>query len=195
MLNKILFTALVLLVVSSSAAAGVTLHMSSDRVFLSDGTILKCTLICKGKERIVVLVGDQERTLSASSVLRIERGQPAGERESFETGPVGGHEQIIRSKKEDIPTIQVKQRAADKPARASGKRLRAEKDKKGVTPFGDRTKRKKKERPKDRPKEQRQKPAGIDAGKIRKLIKESEPEDLIKVIEDLKKKFGVDKNL
>lgn len=185
---------------SRSLTANVTLDMSADRVFLSDGTVLECTLICKGKESVVVLVGDEERTISASSVLRIERGQPAGERKSFETGPVAGHEQIIRSAKKNIPSIPVKQQEADKPARAGNKRLRAEKGEKGVSPLGDRAKRKKElsSKPADQPKDEagqtpRHLPAGIDAGKIRKLINEVEPEDLIKVIEDLKKKFGANK--
>ena len=194
--RKLLF-AVVLLALSRSLTANVVLDMSADRVFLADGSVLECTLICKGKESLVVLVGNQERTLSTSSVLRIERGQPAGEKKFFETGLVGGHEQITGPVREDIPTITVKQQATDKTTRGGNKHLRAEKGKEGVTPLGEAAKQEKKQsrKPVDQLENKagrtpRRLPVGIDTDKIRKLIGEAEPEDIIKVLEDLKKRFG-----
>ncbi len=192
-----LVLAAVLLALSRSLTANVALDMSGDRVFLSDGSVLECTLICKGKESVVVLVGDEERTISASAVLRLERGQPAGERRTFATGPVGGHEQIIGSAEEDVPPPPESEPVDAKPARTATRRLRAEEGKEGVAPFGEAAKGNKKagRKPADKPGNKAGRaplrlPEGIDAEKVRKLINEAKPEDLIKAIEDLKKRFG-----
>ncbi len=197
--RKLLFAA-VLLALSGSLTANVTLDMSADRIFLSDGSVLECTLICKGKESLVVLVGDQERTISASAVLRVERGQPAGERKFFETGPVGGHEQIIGSPEDDVPPPPESEPADAKPTRTATRRSRAEKGKEGVAPFGEAAKENKKAGRKSAAKPGNKAgraplrlPEGIDAEKIRKLINEAKPADLIKAIEDLKKRFSADK--
>lgn len=177
--------------------ANVTLDMSSDRIFLTDGTILNCTLICRGKETVIVLVGEEERTFPASSVLRLDRGQPTGERKSFETGPVGGHEQIVRAAdRGDLPP----------PAQP----LRAERDRKkgrrketgakpGMTPLGGKAERKKRrqgrqKRPAEKRDGTRREAAGIDAETVRNLIKNADGEDIIKAIEELKRKFGREDN-
>lgn len=185
------YAIVVLLLLSFPLTANVTLAMSPDKVFLSDGSVLKCTLLCRGKESVVVLVGDRERTLSASTVLRIERGQLAGERKSFKTEPVAGHEQITGIAEENVAPKPAVEPASKKPHRATH----------GASPFGGRAGRKQKNanRKKTNVENKTAKtlprlPANLDTERVRKLINEMKTGDIIKAIENLKKKFGTGKN-
>ena len=86
---------LVLVLACAGVCTGtVTLDLARDFVHLSDGRVIECTVILKGKESVTVLVGEQEKTFPMSGVVRIERGVFRGERRTFETGPVDGHEVI-----------------------------------------------------------------------------------------------------
>ncbi len=76
------------------AVGTVTLDLARDLIHLSDGRVVECTVILKGKESVTVLVGEDEKTFAMSGVVRIERGVFSGERRTFETGPVEGHEVI-----------------------------------------------------------------------------------------------------
>ena len=94
--------ALLLVCACAGVAMGVvTLDVARDYVHLSDGTVVECTVIMKGKESVTVLVGEQEKTFPMSGVVRIERGVFGGERRTFETGPVDGHEVIAPDGGED----------------------------------------------------------------------------------------------
>lgn len=86
--------ALAVMAVPHPVFAYVTLDVSRDRVFLSDGTVLECKVLCRGSESVIVLVGEREKVLPAADVVRVDRGVPVGEKRVFNTAPVGGHEQI-----------------------------------------------------------------------------------------------------
>jgi hypothetical protein len=92
--NKGLASLVLVLVCAGACTGTVTLDLARDFVHLSDGRVIECTVILKGKDSVIVLVGEQEKTFPMSGVVRIERGVFSGERRTFETGPVDGHEVI-----------------------------------------------------------------------------------------------------
>lgn len=76
------------------ASSDVTLELSKDRLFLSDGSVVECTLIAKGRDSVTVLVGEEEKTFPASSVIRVEKGVVSGGIRTFVTSGTGGDEAI-----------------------------------------------------------------------------------------------------
>ncbi len=87
------------------ASGNVTVDIMADRIIMADGSVIEGSVLCRGSDSIIVLVGETERTLPTSSVIRVERGSSTGERRTFGTVSVGGHEVIIGAAAVEAPVI------------------------------------------------------------------------------------------
>jgi len=80
-----------------SGQADIRVWETSDRVHLDDGTVLECVVVCEGARSVIVIVNDEEQTISRERILRIARQMPDSgtRRAGFETEMVDGHEVVV----------------------------------------------------------------------------------------------------
>ncbi len=76
-------------------AGGVKVPEEADMVFLKNGRVIKGTVICSGSKNVVILVNEQEKTVSRDEVNEIKHGKKSMETTSYLTGNVDGLEQIV----------------------------------------------------------------------------------------------------